>query len=246
MDLTGKRGPAAATWAAAAMAVVLGIAWPAWAGGEQPPGPREATEEEILEYYESGRYAEDTEAVARSARRSLRRQLDGGLSDGDDAIVFDIDDTALSSYECQKRHGDFGSTELALCVIVAGAQTTTGTGDGLPAIEPVRRLYRLAQRKAVSIFFITGRPELARPSSIDNLRAAGFDGPFELIMQRNVQFTDNTLNENSLVPYKSGARAKIERRGYQILVNIGDQRSDLQGGHAAKRFKVPNPMYFTP
>jgi hypothetical protein len=29
-------------------------------------------------------------------------------------------------------------------------------------------------------------------------------------------------------------------------VNIGDQQSDLSGGAAVKRFKLPNPMYRTP
>ena len=37
---------------------------------------------------------------------------------------------------------------------------------------------------------------------------------------------------------------RIERRGYTILANVGDQRSDLAGGHARRAFKLPNPFYF--
>ena len=29
-----------------------------------------------------------------------------------------------------------------------------------------------------------------------------------------------------------------------ILVNIGDQQSDLAGGHARRAFKLPSPFYF--
>ena len=45
----------------------------------------------------------------------------------------------------------------------------------------------------------------------------------------------------------SGERARIEEElGFTILVNVGDQDSDLAGGHARKAFKLPNPMYFIP
>jgi acid phosphatase len=48
------------------------------------------------------------------------------------------------------------------------------------------------------------------------------------------------------VAYKSGARAAIEEQGYRIIANIGDQYSDLAGGHADRAFKVPNPFSFLP
>lgn len=44
--------------------------------------------------------------------------------------------------------------------------------------------------------------------------------------------------------YKSGERAEIEADGYRIIANVGDQESDLQGGHADRAFKLPNPFYF--
>ena len=47
------------------------------------------------------------------------------------------------------------------------------------------------------------------------------------------------------MPFKSAERRAIERRGYRILVNAGDQRSDLAGGHARARFLVPNRIYVT-
>jgi len=47
------------------------------------------------------------------------------------------------------------------------------------------------------------------------------------------------------VKYKSAIRKEIEREGYRIWGNVGDQWSDLQGECSGKRtFKLPNPMYF--
>ena len=51
------------------------------------------------------------------------------------------------------------------------------------------------------------------------------------------------LTAPSVVPYKSGERRKLVRAGYDIIVNIGDQASDLRGGFADHRVKLPNPMY---
>jgi hypothetical protein len=31
-----------------------------------------------------------------------------------------------------------------------------------------------------------------------------------------------------------------------VVVNLGDQMSDLDGGHAERMYKLPNPFYFVP
>jgi hypothetical protein len=38
----------------------------------------------------------------------------------------------------------------------------------------------------------------------------------------------------------------IQEKGYTVVVNIGDQFSDLAGGHTERVFKLPNPYYFIP
>jgi predicted secreted acid phosphatase len=48
------------------------------------------------------------------------------------------------------------------------------------------------------------------------------------------------------IQYKSGTRAYIESKGYDIVADIGDQFSDLEGGYADKMFKMPNPNYYLP
>ncbi len=68
---------------------------------------------------------------------------------------------------------------------------------------------------------------------------AGFTGSTELVL-KPLDFTGTTVD------YKSGARAAIEAKGYKILASVGDQCSDLAGGHEAAAFKLPNPFYFLP
>ena len=48
----------------------------------------------------------------------------------------------------------------------------------------------------------------------------------------------------SAVPYKSSTRKRIERSGFDIVLSMGDQMSDLIGGAADNTFKLPNPFYF--
>jgi predicted secreted acid phosphatase len=48
------------------------------------------------------------------------------------------------------------------------------------------------------------------------------------------------------IQYKSGTRAYIESQGYDIVADMGDQFSDLEGGFANKTFKMPNPNYYLP
>jgi hypothetical protein len=76
---------------------------------------------------------------------------------------------------------------------------------------------------------------------VKNLREAGFGRYQKLILR-----PESDLGAPSVVPFKSGERRKLERAGYDILVNVGDQDSDLAGGYANRTFKVPNPMYFIP
>jgi hypothetical protein len=46
--------------------------------------------------------------------------------------------------------------------------------------------------------------------------------------------------------FKAPERRRIAERGYTILLSMGDQQSDLDGGYAEKTFKLPNPVYFLP
>lgn len=223
------RRPLAALLAAVALLATAAVALAADPAGPTPPKPRPF----VVQYYESGRWADDVRAALRDARRHLLAELDDVPQRRTPAIVLDIDDTSLTQYPCRKP-GDLPFDDAA----AGAACVASGT---LPPIRPTRRLYRLAQRKDVAVFFITGRPEASREATVANLRRAGYRGDHTLVLRPN-----DTLGEPSVVPYKSEARTVLVDEGYDILVNVGDQLSDLEGGAADHRVKVANPMYLIP
>ena len=189
------------------------------AHADEPKAP--ASPDEIIAYHDSGEWKADTTRQVRRARRFLSRHL----GDRRPAIVLDIDDTSLSNYECLKD---------------AGFDRAAADCGRLPAIPQILSLYRYAGRHHVTVFFVTGRRERARESTIDNLEAEGYPRWKGLRLRPDEQPLSHKDG------WKVRVRRAIERRGYRIVVNVGDQRSDLDGGHALRSFKLPNPMYVIP
>ena len=211
--------------AAAAAAIPL-----AAATAKEPKQP--ATAAEINDYHESGQWDKDIDAVVTKAKTSLTKQLAAKKKPKKPSIVFDIDDTLESSYDCERASSNgFGSIASAICV---------AQGDQTP-IKQTKALYKYALKKKVNVFFITGRPEGLRDATVAQLKKDGFGKYKQLDLRPN-----DDPNKNSVVPYKSSARKAIAKKGYTILANVGDQKSDLKGGFSVKTFKIPNPMYTTP
>ncbi len=118
--------------------------------------------------------------------------------------MLDIDDTSLSLYECAKARNFQAS------VVCSVTEAT------LPVIRQTKSLYKLAKRRGVAVFFITGRPEGLRPITVSQLEAGGYRG------YRALYLRPADDHASSLVPYKSSTRKEItqvrlpdpgERRG---------------------------------
>ena len=152
-----------------------------------------------------------------------------GHKHGKRAIVFDVDETALSNYSAiDADNFTFGDNSKAEAANEIGK-----------AIPPTLALYKLAQKKGIATFFITGRRENVRAHTESNLKREGFTDFTELVLKPDASTA-------STVDYNSGARAAIEAKGYRIVASVGDQYSDLAGGHSDVAFKLPNPFYFLP
>jgi hypothetical protein len=143
------------------------------------------------------------------------------------AIVLDIDETSLSNYTGLLASG-FSSAGT-----VGPALGGTGT-----AIAPTLALYQDARAHNVAVFFITGRPSAIASISENNLRSVGYDKGWNGAFYKP--------GGDGTEAFKSSTRAMIERQGYDIVTNVGDQESDLDGAHADRAFKLPNPFYFIP
>jgi len=145
------------------------------------------------------------------------------------AIVLDIDETSLSNLTAiEADNFTFGPQSQA--------EATNEIGK---AIAPTLALYNDAKARGIAVFFITGRRENTRAHTESNLKREGFTTWNQVVLKPDAS-TDST------VVYKSNARAAIEQQGYRIVANIGDQYSDLAGGHAQAAFKLANPFYFLP
>lgn len=210
-------------------ALGLAVAPAASTAADAPADPTPQQVAQIEQFYESGAFKREADAVTTRALRYLRGAVRRARDPRRLVVVFDIDDTALSSYDCMKA-GDFTDSRRSLCVV---------TGPHAP-IAGTLKLFRFAQARRVPVAFVTGRPELVRRVTVDQLARAGFRGRYDLRLR-----PDDDRRE-SVVPFKSGARKALQRGGRKVVLNIGDQKSDLAGGFARRTFKLPNPMYGLP
>jgi len=183
-------------------------------------------------------YENDLSATISRAKNYLQRRLPRGRKL---AMVLDIDETSLSNWE-EIKGDDFGFHAKTFNDWIESAKA--------PAIKPTLELYNLAKQRGVAVFFITGRRESARNVTERNLKAAGYADWDGLVLRPE---TDkpcdgyaNRKETSATVCYKASARKKIADDGYRIVVNIGDQLSDLRGGYAERGYKLPNPFYYLP
>jgi acid phosphatase len=151
------------------------------------------------------------------------------------ALVLDIDETSLSNYSAINADNfTFGPASQA--------ETTNETGVAIPA---TLALFNQAKKAGIAVFFITGRRETPenRQHTEHNLTREGYSGWKQLVLR---PAATSEPAGTTTTDYKSGARAAIEKQGYRILASVGDQYSDLAGGHEDVAFKLANPFYFLP
>jgi predicted secreted acid phosphatase len=178
-------------------------------------------------------YAPQLERQAEIAIGLLGQSVVAANPGGKLAIVLDIDETSLSNWAVE-THDDFGfiESDLDWCIMLRCGE----------AIASTLRIFREAEKDKVAVFFISGRRESQREDTDANLRAEGYDHWEGLYLRPEDHPKDQTVSQ-----YKSGERAKIIAKGHRIILNVGDQMSDLignpQGEHSVK---LPNPFYFIP
>jgi acid phosphatase len=205
------------------------LAEPAVLNADQTIPNLGAAKIEIREYVSSGRYQHELAEVAGRARAYLELNLPR-FQGKKPAMVLDIDETSVTNWE-QIDRSDFGYQEEQWDSWIAAARA--------PALASTLELFEYARSNGVAVFFITAREESERSATARLLSQAGYDGYQELVLKTNG-------DHSSSATYKSGARRRITEQGYSILVNVGDQQTDLDGGYAEASFKLPNPMYLVP
>ncbi|GAA3045509.1 hypothetical protein GCM10020000_26520 [Streptomyces olivoverticillatus] len=102
-----------------------------------------------------------------------------------------------------------------------------------PAVKPVLDLTRYAHSRGADIFFVTARPGILDSVTEWNLRKVGY--PVGGLYVRHLPDLFEAVST-----YKTAKRAEIEAKGYTIIANIGNNTTDLTGGHAERTFKLPD------
>jgi predicted secreted acid phosphatase len=204
----------------------------------QPPNVGDA-KLAAISYHKSGAYDRDLAAVTMQVGAWLMERAPRVTRP---ALVLDIDDTALSNWEVIVAN-DFGRVFDGPCHTLPKGPCGWVAWDlraRSPAIPQTLALYKQARAFGVAAFFITGRDEPQRAATRKNLRRAGYIGYAGLHMP------PKGSHYPSAADFKTMWRKKIEANGYTIIANVGDQPSDLAGGHAERAFLLPNPYYRIP
>lgn len=207
----------------------------------------------------SSRYIDEVAAL----ERRILSVLPG--SDGNDAVVFDADDTLLWNYDFEDNALNFNFDPAI--------QNTWVTGHKFPAVPGMPQLVHELIVRGYKIYGITGRRGDQEADTIANLTEKGYTadltpGGTPVFTAANMYTKDPVTNTPSAsistqpwvdcaadgndtscstVEFKALTRKYIESNDtVNIVMNVGDQWSDLQGGSADNVTKLPNPTYFLP
>jgi acid phosphatase len=180
-----------------------------------------------------GCYWADVDAQARRAEFVLEKAIAERKAKEKLAMVLDVDETSLSNY-CEMKKEDYG-------FLAAMFNQWEVSPEADMALPGTLRLFQKAVAAGIDVFFITGRANEQRTATARNLDAAGYKGWKGLSLRVGAQKDMRTAD------YKSEERKKIVDAGYRIILNVGDQWSDLNGSSRAEvSVKLPNPFYYLP
>ncbi|MEV5716577.1 HAD family acid phosphatase [Amycolatopsis mediterranei] len=140
--------------------------------------------------------------------------------------------TPAADYLGRRLDTPGGRTAIVLDIDNTSLETYYSGGITTPAVKPVLALAELAESKGAAVFFVSDRTELLRWPTEGNLKAVGY--PIDGLYLRPL------FNFDPVQANKTKARTAIEQAGYTIVANVGNNRTDLDGGHAERTFKLPD------
>ncbi|GHA72199.1 HAD family acid phosphatase [Streptomyces termitum] len=137
----------------------------------------------------------------------------------------------------EERAGNAGGEKQAIVLDIDNSSLETDFHPfwelPTPAIPEIRTLVDDAHARGVAVFFVTARPGIIHSLTEWNLKKVGY--PVDGLYVRSLP---DLFAEVSA--YKTEKRAEIEAKGYTIIANIGNNTTDIVGGHAERAFKLPD------
>ena len=146
-------------------------------------------------------------------------------------IITDLDETLLSNTAYYKTHEKW---------TLASWQEWIQQQESIPGPynTGVRDLLQTAKSRGFSVMFITGRPPVLAKDTLCQVRDIVWDGMY--FKPASKQVLAGT--------YKSAVRQFLRNLGYDIVLNIGDQPSDMDLPVESDKgeFQLPNVIYSIP
>ncbi len=189
----------------------------------------------------NGAYAHEVAGITADATKRLLRKAKVHHFTGTPAILLDVDDTTLTTYNYEiYSNFAYNPTQNGYFVDTAA----------FPAVPTMPELVATAAAHGYAVFYMTGRPESQRVGTSDNLGDAGYATPAAdhlFLKDQSLPWLSSCTPNCSSAQYKAMTRQHlIEDLGYDIVANFGDQPSDFTGGFEDTTVKLPNPMYYLP
>lgn len=179
---------------------------------------------DVKNYIESGEYKTEMLSIAELAKKIVNYEL---LSNPNrKVVILDIDETILSNlpYISQQIHlNDIDK----LC--------NWQKKSFCDSIEPMVDFFHWALKKDLDVLFITARPIELRDATLKNFEKLGIE-------VAPIYFRD-PKQWPVPVDFKIAMRRMITDNGGDIILNIGDQPTDFEGGFWKNALRVPNPFY---
>ena len=205
-------------------------------------------------------YAMEATSVAADGARWLATGW-RGKSVGMKAIVIDVDDTTLATwnYEVYSNwayNSNYPNADPAKAKLMTNADFVNL--ELFPPVPGMVDMVKQAKTEGYAIVVITGRPVAQESATVGNLTSKGYPTPTMIFTKPAIAGYPKYLRDacaaeiaagNSCTTdhYKAATRGYIESSlGYDIVANFGDQFSDFTGGFEDRTFKMPNPNYFLP
>jgi predicted secreted acid phosphatase len=194
----------------------------------------------------SSPYISELGTITAGLTAQLKKTYNRAVKEGaKPAIVLDADDTTLWTYDMEVADMHFNFDPARQDVWVQNRW--------FPATPTMTEFVNTADAMGYTIIGLTGRGATQKAATVQNLKDVGYDGfTSDLYFTKwasgdQPDYITCATEKCTTVEFKAGTRKHIEQDlGYDIVFNLGDQWSDLQGGFADHAVKLPNPTYYLP
>jgi predicted secreted acid phosphatase len=194
---------------------------------------------DVISYVDSGQYYSDIKSKITEATIILN----ANIGKPNICVIFDLDETLISEYQFMVKNNFAWTNSL-----IEEAQTITT----FPTLPSVKMFFDYCTNKSIFTVVLTSRRVKQLDATMELLTNAGYIALGRLIMRPD---DDN----GTIQQFKRGKRDLLVKEGYEIILNIGDQESDLVDDVIVSSetsglrkylllppnaIKLPNPFYF--